>query len=76
MNKTQSKRDDREQWFEPIWKGTITYGESLFFIRYSEGEKPKSSLLFPAKKILKMEVPSSHGMGQWFMLDCADNLML
>lgn len=59
MKKIEPTRDDREQLFAPFWEGTVTHGEGLFFIRYSEGEPPKSSLLFPAKKLIKMEQPGS-----------------
>jgi lysophospholipase L1-like esterase len=52
-------RDEKDRWFQPLWKGNIAYGDALFFIRYSKEEQPRASLLFPVKKMVKMEQPGT-----------------
>jgi acyl-CoA thioesterase-1 len=48
-------RNEQDRWFQPVWKGTVVYGDALFFIRYSREEQPRASLLFPARKIIRIE---------------------
>lgn len=52
-------KDEQDRWFQPLWKGTAVYGDALFFIRYSNEEQPRASLLFPMKKTIKLEQPGT-----------------
>ncbi|MBI5094721.1 MAG: hypothetical protein HZB26_20080 [Candidatus Hydrogenedentes bacterium] len=45
-------------WLTPFWEGTVTHGESLFFIE-SSGERPTAGLLFHTSKIVRVEQPST-----------------
>ncbi|MBN1901254.1 SGNH/GDSL hydrolase family protein [Candidatus Sumerlaeota bacterium] len=52
-------RNETDKWFHPLWEGKTAYGDTLFFIRYSQDELPKASLLFPLKRMIRVEQPGS-----------------
>jgi len=44
--------------FDPIWKSTTTYGESLFFLRQTADQTASALLLFEPTKILELRSAS------------------
>ncbi|HYG76784.1 MAG TPA: SGNH/GDSL hydrolase family protein [Planctomycetota bacterium] len=64
---------------EPFWVSKTMNGESLFFVKQAEGEKPSAKLLFTPEKILRVSSATlevEYVEGKDYIFDKAANALL